>query len=1072
MLIWIEHSSYRDGAIIHSYLIPMKKVLLLLLAVGFSGLQILLAQNVSVTGTVTTADDGEPLPGASIYLKGTSQGVLSDIDGHFSISVPATATLTFSFIGMQPQDVAVNSRKVINIAMKVEAYSLDEAMVVAYGTAKKASFTGSAGVVREKQLQSRTVASVTKAIEGTVAGVQTTSGGGQPGSGNAIRIRGFGSLYASSSPLYVVDGVPFDGNINSLNPNDVSSISILKDAAASSLYGARGANGVVMISTKKGTPGLGNVNFKATYGVSSRAFPNYERVNEKEYMELAYESRKNILQYRASNPLSAEEAATAALSTYWGGFGGETYNPYSLPSSELIDPTTGKMVPGAKLKWNDDWVKESTRKNPIRKEYQLSIVGGDERLKHLLSLGYLNEDGLAANSQFERFSGRINLDGQVKEWIKVGMSSSYAQTSQNYLTNSGTAYNNVWYSAMNMGPVYPVYQRNPSDGSLILDSEGKKQFDYGSNRPYMSNFSSIATLFADSRRIIYDNVNARAYADFQTKREDLGMLKDFKLSINYGMDLANGNRLIYQNPSFGDAAAEGGAGTKEGTRTLSYTLNQLLNWKHSFGDHNLDVLAGHEYYQMNYSYLGAGKTGYVFPGVTELDGAAVPTYASSYKDIYSVESYLSRINYDFQEKYFLSASMRSDGSSRFHKDNRWGTFWSVGGAWQISKESFMEDVEWVNQLTLKTSYGTQGNDMLLDPDGYDIYYAWQNLYSMEYPNNTLGGIWFNSIENKDLKWEKNQNFNIGFESQLFHRLNVGVEYFHKKTSDLLLFSPKASSLGFDGYWSNVGNMTNQGFDITLSGSVLQAEDFQWNMTLLMSTIKNKVTKLNTTADDQMIVNGSTVLKVGKPINSFYLPRSAGVDPETGKQLYLLTNPEEGGPTTTTDYNEGMANRFVLGSRIPDLYGSYSNEIRYKNFDLNLLLTYSIGGKMYDTSYATLMGQRDTGQAWHKDMLKRWQKPGDITDVPKLAIGTVIASNDNYLIDASYLSIKNISLGYNLPKAWVSKLNIEQLRVVFTADNLYTFTKLKGMDPQNNFTGTTGYSYVPIRTLSLGFDLKF
>lgn len=1049
----------------------MRKFALIVLAIAFIGMQAANAQVRRITGTVTQASDGATIPGVSVVVKGTSIGTVTNIDGVYQLDVPQDATtLVFSFVGLKTTEATITG-SVVNVALAPEVFGVDEVLVVAYGTARKSSFTGSAEIVGSDKLERRTVATVTKAIEGTVAGVQATSGGGQPGSGSALRIRGFGSINASSAPLYVVDGVPYDGVISAINPNDIESVSVLKDASASALYGARGANGVVIITTKKGSDGEPVINFKTTLGVSSRAFPDYDKVDEAKYMELAYESVKNQLIF--SSGQSREAAAQNALTRYMNEFGGEIYNPFNIPSNQLIDPATGKINPNAKLKYSDRWIDEATRENPMRKEYQLSINGGNDRTRYLMSVGYLDEEGLAKNTQFNRYTGRINIDSDLKEWLKSGMSASFSNTKQNYLTDSGSAYNNIWFSASNMGPIYPVYIRD-ENGDFVLDDQGNKQFDYGVNRPSASNFNSIATLYEDRRNIKYDNLSGRGFLEFDTDREDLGMLKDFKFSLNMGFDYYHGDRLIYNNPFFGDGASVKGRGYKYNYRTFSYTFNQLLTYDRKFGLHNINVLAGHEFYSLERSTLYAAKQGFAFGGLYELSAAATPTAADSWTDTYLVESYLSRINYDFADKYYLSGSFRTDGSSRFHPDKRWGQFWSLGGAWRISQEGFMQTADFIDNLTLKASYGSQGNDMLLNSDGTDNYYAWQSFYDLGYPNNTNGGVYLTSLENKDLLWEKNQNLNVGIESKMFDsRLSLSAEYFHKLTTDLLLFKPMATSTGFDGYWDNVGNMVNKGIDVTIGVNIIRTSKFQWNANLMVSRLRNEVTKLST--DDQEIVIGSRIIKVGYPINSFYISRSAGVDPMTGAQLYWIKSKDANDneiDIISDSYNLASANKYIMGSRIPDFYGSFSNDLRFGDFDFSFLTTYSVGGKVLDGVYNNLMGMRSAGNAWHTHMTRAWKQPGDITDVPRLQLGAVNQVTDRFLIDASYFAIKNITFGYNLPKKINNNIGINQLRLFATADNVYLFSKLKGNDPQYNFTGGQDFSYVPIRTISLGLDLRF
>jgi TonB-linked SusC/RagA family outer membrane protein len=1058
----------------------MKRLRVFLACIVFVGVNYLQAQTVQITGTVTSAEDGKPVIGASVVVKGTTIGTATDIDGNYLLSVPQTATtLEVSFVGMITQDVVIGGRNVVNVILKTDAQELEEVIVVAYGTSKRESFTGSAKAVDAKTLEKRTVTSVTKALDGAIPGVQSTSGGGQPGANSNIRIRGFGSINASNSPLYVVDGIPYDGNVNAINPDDIASVSVLKDASASALYGARGANGVIIITTKRGAESREpEVRFKAVFGQAERTSGRYETVTTDEYMELLFEAYRNQLinegnSFEAATTIALNGDDEANLQSFMGVLGGEQYNPYNIPSNQLIDPTTGKIVPNATLLYSDDWYQEALRENPFRNDYQLSVTGGTDKSKYLFSMGYLNDNGIVENSKFTRITNRINLDSQVKEWMKAGMSASYSLTKQNYLMDQGSSYSNIWHTTLTMAPLYPVYQRN-ADGTFLLDSDGNKQYDYGGQRAYNPNFNTIATLFDDSRSLNADNLSGRTYVDFDTDK-DIPFIKDLKFTINFGFDYRGSDQLIYYNPVHGNAMSIGGAVYKTNNRTLSYTLNQLLNYSKKFDQHSIDVLLGHEYYDLGYNFFYAEKQGFTFQGITELDGASTTTGSSSYFDTYRVESYLSRLNYNFADRYYFSASFRTDGSSRFHKDSRWGQFWSVGGSWRVSEESFMKPVTWINNMTLKASYGSQGNDMLLKADENPNYYAWQSFYSTDWANNNMGGVWLTSLENKEVEWEKNNNLNIGIDARLFDRLSLGAEYFHKTTSDLLLYRPLATSTGFNGYFDNIGSMVNQGIELDLFGQILTG-DFSWGLGTQVSFIKNKVTELVT--EDQEIITGSLIIKVGEPINSFYLPTSAGIDPLTGQQLYLIKKQVEvDGVTTyveevTNNYNLAAQYKSIHGSRIPNFYGSITNNFAYKNFDLSLLLTYSVGGKVIDNVYNTLFSLRNPGTNLHSHLLRRWQNPGDITDVPKLVLGQVDYVTDAKLVDASYLSIRNVSFGYTLPSSVSKNVGIQSCRFFITGDNLALFTKLQGMDPQYNFQGNQNFSYVPLRVLSLGIDLKF
>jgi TonB-linked SusC/RagA family outer membrane protein len=1059
-----------------------KLVFLMLFVCCFYGIYAQTAQRV-IRGVVTSAEDGSSIPGVSVVVKGSTLGVTTNIEGVYELTVPEDAEfLTFSYIGMVSQEVAIDDKNVINVVMQKDVVSVEEVVVIAYGTAKKSSFTGSASTVTAEKLEGRTVSSVTSALEGSVAGIQSTSTG-EPGSAPAIRIRGIGSISASSAPLYVVDGIPYDGNISAINPDDIESMSVLKDASASALYGARGANGVIMITTKKGKAGEPKLRFKSTFGTMARSIDRYETVSASEYMELTYEGYRNQLQYadgysRADAEdiaLNGRVEAERELPNYVGMLGGEMYNPYNVPSNSLIDPVTGKIDPNAKLRYLDDWYEEATRDNPIRQEYMFSATGGNERTTYMMSLGYLDEKGIVENSKFKRLSGRLNLDTDLKSWLKAGMNASYSNTKKNYLTDEGTSYNNIWYSTLDIAPIYPVYKRLDS-GDYDLDGNGNRQYDYGETRAYSDNYNVIATLFDDSRRIEHDNLSARTYAELYYDKDEINFLQGFKLRVNYGFDFFFGDQLVYQNPYHGDASNVGGRGWKVNTKVFSYTFNQLLTWQRSFNNHNLDVLAGHEFYKFTSPQLESTKQGYPFGGVTELAVAASEAGSSSVTDNYAVDSYLSRINYNYADKYYLSASFRTDGSSRFFKDSRWGSFWSGGASWRVSEEGFMAPVDWLNNLTLKASYGEQGNDQLLDDAGDPSYYAWQSLYDLANPNNVYSGAFYQSLENQNLRWEKNQNLNAGFETRLFNRVSLSFDWYKKWTSDLLLDRPMPLSSGVRFVWENIGEMTNQGIDFEYSVDILRG-NFKWILGGQLSHFSNEVTKLVT--DGQELVSGLSIITVGEPINSFYMAKSAGVDPITGKQLYWTreTVTDDDGneiekEVITDSYNEAAANRSIMGSRIPDFSGSIRNDFSYKGFDLSALLTFSKGGKIYEWVYAGLQSTRNPGTNWHSILLNRWQKPGDVTDVPILQLGTVNYPTERMLIDASYLTVKNVSLAYNFPKRWVNDIGVSNLKLFFTGENLVTFAKLQGMNPQYNFSGGQNYSYVPIRVLSFGIDIQF
>lgn len=1039
------------------------------MAMLFVGIGLVNAQVSQVTGTVVSAEDGLPVVGASVLVKGTTVGTVTDIDGNFTISgVPEDGKIiVVSFIGLKSQELPIEP--VMNVTLQSDAKVLEEVMVVAYGVAKKESFTGSAEVIKSEKIQARPVANVTKALDGLVSGVQTTSGSGQPGSGVSVVVRGYGSINSSQNPLYVVDGVPYDGNVVSINPNDIESMTVLKDASAGALYGSRGANGVVMITTKRGNSGKVKVNLKANWGVASRAIPRYETMDEAGYIETVYQSYKNNLVI--NNGMSPQAASVVALQNMKTGptaiFGAnEQYNPFNYSITELIDPATGKVRSDAVLKYSEDWMDEAMRNNPLRQEYNVSFTGGNEKTKYMFSVGYLDEKGLLKTTGFTRYNGRMNIESEVTDWFKAGMNASYSRNESNTAVENSSGSSNVWYTAQLMAPIFPVYEKD-AEGKDIIDVNGNKVFDYGTNRPAgaSADWHTIATLYDDKYANNSDNLSGRLFAEIGNLKE--GVLEGLKLSVNYGFDLVSADNMTYYNPYNGNSVSVKGSLQKSASRTFSFTFNQLLSYDRTFNKHHINALVGHEFYKYNYQYLGASKTGFPFGGLYELDAATNITGASSYQHNYAVESVLSRFAYDFDDRYYLSASFRTDGSSRFHKDNRWGQFWSVGANWRISREKFMKDVSWVDNLSMKVSYGVQGNDNI------GTYYAWQSLYNFGSSNADYPGLSASSLGNPDLKWEKNANLNAGVEGRFMNRFNVAVEWYSRKTTDMLMLFPMASSLGFDGYNKNIGSMRNTGWDITIGADIFQGDSFNWRFTVMGSTVKNKVLQL---ADKPEIISGNYIIKEGETLNSFYTATSAGVDPATGKQLYWVWDTDKNGVRgekyISDSQSKATACKEIQGSRIPDIYGSFSNEFRYKNFDLSVLCTYSVGGKVLDGVYNTLMYGNYIGQAKSAHLERAWKQPGDITDVPRIEIGKSYIITDNNLINASYLAIKNITLGYTLPAKVLKSLGLESLRLTATGDNLVLFNHLKGMDPQYNFTGGTNFGYVPVRTISFGIDVTF
>ncbi len=1051
----------------------MKKLLLTVMALFF-GVMLTFAQTRQITGNVTSADEGTPIPGASVVVKGTTIGTVTDVDGNFTLNVPGNETLVISFVGMKPVEIPITTQNRYVIQMHSDVIGMEEVMVVAYGTAKKESFTGSAEVINNDVLQKRPVADVSKALEGQVSGVQVTSGSGQPGEGAEIVIRGFGSLNSSNNPLYVVDGVPFDGNLNSINPGDIESMTILKDASAGALYGSRGANGVVVITTKKGQEKALSVEFKATYGLSDRAIKPYKTLSTADFIEASFQGYKNNLIYAGGiHPDLAGSMAIEAMKGSSGIFGAnEIYNPYDMPVSELIDPETGQVNPNAKLLYESNWMDEVQNKNSIRQEYQLFFNGGTETSKIFASLAYLNLDGLLKTTSFERISGRIGVELDPKPWMNFGGNVNFSKTDKNFAGSENTTSNsNVWYSAQYMAPIYPVYIQD-AQGNPVLSETGEKQFDYGKTRPAGANpnWNPVATLFEDSYTSMADNLSGR----FHINLLGTGIGNAFEglsLSANVGFDYINTNETTYWNPEFGNAASIGGLLDLVNNRNLSYTANELLRYEKDFGKHSINVLAGHEFYKLVINELEGAKTGFPYSGIKQLAPGSTNQTLTSFEDNYAIESFLSNITYDFADKYYLSASFRTDGSSRFNKDFRWGKFWSVGSSWRISEESFMQSLDFIDNLKLKASYGKQGNDNI------GTFYGWQSLYNLDWANANINGALLSSLENTSIKWEENNNFNIGIEGILLSRIEFGLEYYQRRTVDMLMEKPMATSLGFDSYWANVGEMLNSGFEFNSTIQVISSANFKWNANLNLTTLKNEIVELDGETDQ--IVNGNLIQKKGEEINSYYLARSAGVDIATGAQLYWVYDKDASGnpgePYISADYQKASQSKVICGSRIPDFFGAFGSDFTiYKNFDLSFMTTFSVGGEIRDGVYVGLLNPTYIGTNYAANIKRAWRKPGDVTDIPRIQNGTGFSRpfTDSQLTDASYFAIKNITFGYTLPKNILQNLGVESLRAYVAFDNIALFSYLDGMDPQYNFTGSTNFSYTPVRTSLVGIELKF
>ena len=1060
----------------------MRKLTLLLSFLILFGMQSVFAQTITVTGVVTGSDDGQPITGVQVVEKGTTNGTITDIDGKYQVTVPSDATLSFTFIGKKPVEVAINGQTTINVSMEVETIGMEEVIVVAYGTATKESYTGSAGIVKADELQKRQVSNVTKALAGKVAGVQVTSSNGQPGTSASIRIRGIGSINASSAPLYVVDGVPFDGEISAINPNDIESMTVLKDASANALYGARGANGVILINTQRGKKGDAVVRFDAKWGNNSRAVPKYDVIEDPAlYYELYYKALYNGVAYAGGNDVEAHTFADDAL--FDTGQGGLGYQVFTIPDGERFIGTNFKLNPNATLGYSDgdyyykpdDWYKELFNKSNLRQEYTLSVSGGSDKFNYFFSSGYLDDTGIVSGSGFKRYTGRSNVEYQAKKWLKVGSSlgySNYTYKAPAYQTRWGSS-GNLFYVSNNIAPIYPLYVRN-ADGSIKVDQRGITGYDFGNTtnelRAFMAMSNPAIDLKLNDYTLVNDELNSKWFAT-------LTPVKGLSLTANVGVNVFNKRTNDLYNQFYGNSVSSKGELNIEHNRQIAVTQQFMAEYKKSFNVHNFDILVGTESYDLKMQNFEATNKMLYSPWVAELGNAVGPEpYVDSETQTYSVLGYLGRLQYDYDSKYFASVSYRRDGSSRFHPDNRWGNFGSFGLAWLMNKESFMNNISWINTLKLKISYGVQGNDDI--GTGY-YYYAYEDQYA---PSNTDGNFSFGMVYkgNKDITWEKSRTFNVGVEFDVFNsRLTGSVEYFNKATKDLLYFKETPNSAGYPGdeIPTNVGALSNKGIEVNMSGIIFKNDKIVWSANVNATHYKNEVTDLDSQVKEEGIKDARSIIEIGGTVYDIYMKKYAGVDETTGKALYYL-DPDNGDYTTTDDWSAAKQAR--LGGTLPDLYGGFGTQVSAYGFDFSIDFSYQLGGRLYDGSYEELMHNGDdAGHNWHTDILNAWTPENTKTDVPRLDYldNSYQQSSSRFIVSSDYLSLNSIVLGYTLPKKWLEKLDVASLRLYVSGDNIAVFSKRKGMDPRQYYGGggstqTGNFSYSAMRAVSGGVTVTF
>lgn len=1013
------------------------------------------AQRITVSGKVTAG--GEGLPGVTVAVKGSTNGTITSMDGDYSLQTEPQNTLVFSFIGYETQEVPINGQKTINIEMHESSIAIDEVVIaVPYGTAKKSTFTGSASVIDKKIIAASQVSSVSKALQGTVAGLQSFSTSGQPGEDASIYIRGVGSANATTTPLYVVDGVPYDGALSSISSQDIASVTVLKDAAAASLYGSRAANGVIMITTKQGQNGSApTIQLSAKYGFSSRAVRDYDQLSTNDYFMLQWEALRNSYMDNGQSAESAAQTASSILATT--ATGGLGINPYGTQYPQPVG-TDGKIVAGATPLWDDSW-EDALSQDAHYTDISASISGGSERTKYYFSLGYLNDQGAYICSGFKRYNLRTNITTDLRKWLQVGLNVSATHSVQDYPKQDDTAIGNIVLAARSIPSFYPVYERDLTTGEYLLDENGNRIYDYGNYRKGSYNGYNFAqSMLYDKKEYKRDAASIRGYLQI-TPLE--GLSYKMSLNIDYNSRFAH----FYDNPTYGKEPLTGGV-EKENVRTTGLTYNNVINWNHTFNEnHDVRLMAGQEYYEYNTSNFGGSRTGVITDGYYEPDVASTLSSFYGNSDQYKLLSFFGSAEYSYQSKYFVSASVRTDGSSRFHPDHRWGTFWSFGGSWKISREKFLEEAanDWLTNLTLRASYGAQGNDNV-------GYYAYKALYEIgsSFGESTLHA---SRLETPELSWETNLNLNVGLDFGFWsNRLNGTIEFFQRASKDLLFARDLVPSGGFSSIDANIGKLKNYGWEFTINGTPVLTKDWTWKLSVNATTYKNEIVELPT---DVMWQSTKKWVKGGS-LYDFWLYEWAGVNPENGNPQWYYTD-TDGSRKITEDYSSLTSDDKVkMGSSLPKVSGGFQSDLTWRDLSLSMLFSYAIGGKLYNNDYKSMISvSGGNGSTLSKDMLNRWTPENRYTDIPRLSYDQTsyfTSSSSRWLVNRSFLRLKTVTLSYNLPEKWLHYATIKQASIFLQGENLLTFCHQQGLDPEQPINGMVSYRYPAMKTFSFGINV--
>ncbi|WP_224997627.1 TonB-dependent receptor [Cesiribacter sp. SM1] len=1022
----------------------MKRILLL--SFVFLGLITSAWAQRTISGKVTA--EGEGLPGVAVRIEGTTQGTVTDVDGNYRLEVPGNnAVLSFSFIGYAEKKVTVGNQSVINVTLAEDVEQLSEVVVVAYGEQSQRSLTSAVGQIDETLIRQQQVVDIGRTLQGTVPGVNIVTGSGQPGSTPQIRIRGISSINSSSEPLIVLDGAVYTGNLNTIDQNEIESISVLKDAAAAALYGSRAASGVILITSKKGKAGDTRINFTASSGFSERAVDEYPFVNTEQNLRLEWEALYNDA--RLTGDATPGQTASDEL------LGRIGYNPYGGLESP-IGPN-GELLPGQTLKWETDW-EDALLQRGTRHDANLNVSGGSDKVTYFFSGSYLKQDGVVIGSDFERFAGRLNLDAELTDWLSAGLRQSISSSTSNFPQQSGTSFNNSVQYIRTLSSIYPIYRRDV-DGNLILDPAGNPIFDDGQNegpinavRPVLQPSNAVAQTTLDR------SVDNRFFNTTQAFLE-ASFLDMFKARTSFTLNRYTYDNPTYTNPTVGSARTVGGRIGRNRDFRTEWTLTNSLNWANTFNeDHKVDILLLQEAYDLTINTLNVSKTGLPFPGLYELNSAATLEAIGGAENKERIGSLMARAQYDFRNKYFVQGSVRRDISSRFAPESREGIFYSVSGSWVISDESFMDGIDFISFMKLRGSYGEVGNSFIQDNQLNQVYFPAENVFETGWDQLSTPGIYVGPLRNTQLTWETSAITNVGLDFGFFReKLTGSVDAYTKDTEGLIFARPLSNSLGVrtNSILENVGSLRNKGIEVALNYNILRDGALTWSVGANMAFERNEITEL----PQEEIITGNFKRVEGGTVYDFFIREWAGVAPSTGEPMWYRNVLDEAGNVvgrdTTTSQSVAQSDRIFAGTALPWGRGGFNTRLGFKGLDLSALFNFSLGGKLLDTDYLGLMeGGLRPGQQKHTDILRRWQQEGDITDVPRLNSTDQGASiSTRFLRDASYGRLRNITLGYTLPENLISRSGfIRGLRVFVQGDNLFTFFPYEGLDPEQSIGG--------------------